>query len=190
MSDVMTAAVTVEEFMALPDDGRHLELVRGEVRDVAPSFAVAAVVGSNVMKALILHVHPRKLGRVFMDNATFVLLPHRHSARSPDVGFVRADRLPPEGFRPGSPIRIPPDLAVEVLSPSETVSILEDKLADYREAKTPLTWVVDPETRLVVVHPNDAPSYTLRDGDTLTGDRVLPEFRYAVADLFEGVARA
>ena len=190
MSDVMTGLLTVDEFMALPDDGRRVELVRGEVRELAPSFAVAAVVGSNVMGLLHDHVRPRKLGRVFMDDATFALLPHRHSARSPDVGFIRADRLPPGGFRLGEPVRIPPDLAVEVLSPSETASILEDKLADYREAGTPLIWVIDPETRLVVVHPADAPSYTLREGDTLTGGRVLPDFRCTVAELFEGVARA
>jgi Uma2 family endonuclease len=190
MPDVMTRLVTVEEFMAMPDDGRRVELVRGEVQELAPSFAVASVVGSNVIALLIEHVRPRKLGRVFMDGTTFALIPHRHSARSPDVAFIRAERLPPGGFPPRQPVRIPPDLAVEVLSPSETKAILEDKLDDYREAGTPLIWVVDPDTRTVEVRAADAPSYTLAEGDTLTGAPVLPEFRCAVAELFEGVARA
>lgn len=189
MSDVMTAVVTVEEFLALPEDERRLELVRGEIREMAPVYAPAAVVGANVFGLLHVHVRQRRLGRMFMDNTTFVLLEHRHSARSPDAAFIRQERLPADGFRAG-PVRIPPDLVIEVPSPSETVSILEDKLADYREAGTPLIWVVDPVARFVVVHPNDAPSYTLREGATLTGDRVLPDFRCAVAELFEGVARS
>ena len=190
MPDVMTGLVTVEEFMAMPDDGRRVELVRGEVQELAPSFAVASVVGSNVIALLLEHVRPRKLGRVFMDGTTFALIPHRHSARSPDVAFIRAERLPPGGFLPRQPVRIPPDLAVEVLSPSETRAILEDKLDDYREAGTPLIWVVNPDARTVEVRPMGAPSYTLGEGDTLTGAPVLPDFRCAVAELFEGVARA
>ena len=189
MSDVMTGLVTVEEFMAMPDDGRRVELVRGEVQELAPSFAIAGVVGSNVMWLLDSHVRRHNLGRVFMDGVTFALVPHRHSARSPDIGFIRADRLPPRGFGPG-PVRIPPDLAVEVLSPSETRKRLEAKLDDYREAETPLIWVVDPDARTVEVRPLDAPSYTLGEGDALTGAPVLPDFRCAVAELFEGIARA
>ena len=189
MSDVVTGLVTVEEFMAMPDDGRRVELVCGEVQELAPSFAVAATVASNVVGLLILHVLPRRLGRIFSDGTTFALVPYRHSARSPDVGFIRAERLPAGGFPPRQPVRIPPDLAVEVLSPSETRKILEGKLADYREAGTPLVWVLDPDARTVEVRPLDAPSYTLGEGDTLTGAPVLPDFRCPVAELFEGVAR-
>ena len=189
MSDVMTGLVTLDEFYALPDDDLlPRELVDGKVREMTPAHGPAGLVASNVYGLLYTHVHPRRLGRVFVDNTGFALLGARHTSRSPDAAFIRMDRLPPEGIGPG-PIRIAPDLAVEVLSPTETASILEDKLADYREAGTPLIWVGDPEMRLVVVHPSDAPSYTLREGATLTGGRVLPEFRCAVAELFEGVAR-
>lgn len=190
MSDVMTGLVTVEEFMAMPDDGRRVELVRGEIRELAPSFAVAATVASNVVKHLILHTALRGLGRVYGDGTTFALVPYRHSARSPDVAFIRAERLPAEGFPPRQPVRIPPDLAVEVLSPSETRRILEDKLDDYREAGTPLIWVLDPDARTVEVRPAGGPAYTLGEGDTLTGAPVLPDFSCPVAAPFEGIARA
>ena len=192
MSDVMTAAVMVDEFLALAD-GRQLELVRGEVREMAPAFEPATTVAANTIALLIAHVQPRRLGRVYMDNymdnGTFVLLEHRHSVRSPDVAFVRAAHLPTGGVRYG-PVRLPPDLAVEVLSPSDTGSTLQEKLADYREAGTPLFRAIDPDTRSVTVYPHDAPPYTLRGGDTLTGDRVLPDVRCDVSELFEGVARA
>jgi Uma2 family endonuclease len=183
----MPELITLEQFAQLPDTGERLELVRGRVRVMSPVHGPAATVASNINGLLTLHVWPRKLGRIFSDNTGFALLGAQHTNRSPDVGFIRADRLPPRGIGPG-PIRIAPDLAVEVLSPSETASTLEDKLADYREAGTPLIWVVDPQSRLVTVHPSDAPSYSLREGDELTGGRVLPDFRCAVAELFEGLA--
>ena len=189
MPDVMTTAMTVDEFLALPADGRPIELVRGEIRELTPSYEPAMTVAANLMGLLYTHVHPRRLGRVYMDGGTFVLLEQQHTVRSPDIAFVRADRLPADGVRYGS-IRCSPDLAVEVLSPSDTASVLQEKLADYREAGTALFWAVDPGTRSVTVYLDDAPPYTPREGDTLTGGRVLPDFRCAVAELFEGVARA
>lgn len=187
MPGTMTGLLTLEEFAALPDDGRRLELVRGEVRELSPVHGPAATVASNIIWLLMAHVVPRKLRRVYSDATGFALLGAQHTNRVPDVAFVRADRLPPGGIRPG-PLRFVPDLVVEVLSPSETASILEDKLADYREAGAALIWVVDPVVRLVTVHPADAPSYSLREGNALTGDRVLPDFRCAAAELFEGLA--
>jgi Uma2 family endonuclease len=122
---------------------------------------------------------------VYRDNAGFALLGAEHTSRSPDVAFIRAEQLPAK--MPGGPIRIAPDLVVEVLSPSESKSYLEEKMADYREAGTPLIWVVDPLRCFVTVHARDAAPHALREGDTLTGGRVLPDFSCAVADLFEGV---
>lgn len=183
----MPELMTLEQFAALPETGQRLELVRGEVRVMSPVHGPAATVASNIVGLLILHVLPRKLGRVYSDNTGFALLGAEHTNRSPDVAFIRAERLPPAGVGPG-PMRLAPDLAVEVLSPSETASTLEDKLADYRRAGTPLIWVVDPRHRLVTAHPADAPSSSLREGDTLTGGRVLPDFRCAVAELFDGLA--
>lgn len=177
--------LTLDEFAALPNADEPMELVRGEVRLLSPTHEPASTVASNIFWLLSSHVRPNRFGRVYGDNAGFALLGAQHTSRSPDVAFIRADRLPAQ--MPRGPIRIVPDLAVEVLSPSETASVLEDKLADYREAGTPLIWVVDPEFRHVVVHPADAPSSTLREGDTLTGGRVLPDFRCAVAELFEGI---
>jgi len=183
----MPELITLEQFAQLPDTGERLELVRGKVRVMSPVHGPAATVASNILGLLFAHVTPRKLGRIFSDNTGFALLGGEHTNRSPDVAFVRADRLPPGGIRPG-PLRFVPDLVVEVLSPSERAAVHEDKLADYRTAGTPLIWVVNPPHRLVTVHPADAPSYTLREGDELTGGRVLPDFRCAVAELFEGLA--
>jgi Uma2 family endonuclease len=185
----MPELMTLEQFAALPDTGERLELVRGKVRVMSPVHGPAGYVAAVIHGLLFIHVHERRLGVTFIDNMGVALLGAEHTNRSPDVAFVRADRLPPRGIGPG-PIRVAPDLAVEVLSPSESASTLEDKLADYRRAGTPLIWVVDPTHRLVTVHPADAPSYSLREGDELTGGRVLPGFRCPVAELFERLAPA
>jgi Uma2 family endonuclease len=179
------ALLTLDEFAALPNAGDPMELVRGEVRPLSPAHGPASTVGANIFWLLSAHVRPRRLGRVYGDNAGFALLGAQHTSRSPDVAFIRAEQLPAK--MPRGPIRIAPDLVVEVLSPNESTSDLEDKMIDYREAGTPLIWVVDPQRRFVTVHARDAAPHTLREGDTLTGGRVLPNFTCPVAELFEGV---
>ena len=81
-----------------------------------------------------------------------------------------------------------PDLAVEVLSPSERASELEEKLDDYRAAGTPLIWVIDPDRRTVMIVSRAAPLRWIRAQDTLDGGDVLPGFQCRVAELFEGLA--
>ena len=180
------ALLTLDEFAALPNADEPMELVRGEVIPLPPAHGPASTVAANVFWLLSAHVRPRRLGRVYGDNVGFALLGAQHTSRSPDVAFIRADRLPPGGIGPG-PIRIAPDLAVEVLSPHESAAYLEEKMADYREAGTPVIWVVDPRRRFVTVHRGAAP-VTLGAGATLDGAPVLPEFRCEVAELFEGLA--
>ena len=135
------ALLTLEEFAALPNADAPMELVRGEVIPLSPAHHPASTVAANALRLLILHVAPRRLGTVYGDNGGFALLGAVQTSRSPDVAFIRAERLPPGGIGPG-PIRLAPDLAVEVLSPHESAAYLEEKLADYREAGTALIWVV------------------------------------------------
>lgn len=181
------ALLTLDEFAALPNADDPMELVRGEVIPLSPAHGPASTVAANVLKLLILHVEPRRLGRVYGDNTGFALLGAQHTSRSPDVAFIRAERLPPGGIGPG-PIRLAPDVAVEVLSPHESAAYLEERMADYREAGTSLIWVVDPRRRFASVHRHDAAAFTLREGDALTGAPVLPDFHCRVAELFEGLA--
>lgn len=195
----MSTLLSADEFLAAPrsDDVRQ-ELVRGEIRSMTPAGGWHATVGDNLYGPLREFVRAGRLGRCVFDGAGFLLpLPPelrrlsrdgrpRDTVRSPDVAFVRADRVPPGGFGPGW-IPLAPDCAVEVLSPSETASDTEEKLADYQAAGTPLVWVVDPAKRLVAVYAADAPVRWLREGDTLDGGSVLPGFTLPVNALFEDV---
>ncbi len=189
MPETATAYLTAEEFLLLAD-GSPSELVLGEVRPMSPSTWGHGEVAIRAYELLRDHVRPRALGRCFPDNIGFRLSPagaERGIVRSPDAAFVRAERLPVEGARfewfPGAP-----DLAVEVLSPSDSATELQEKLDDYFAAGTAVAWVIDPRRRTVEVHSLDAPVRRLREHDALDGAPVLPDFRCAVAELFEGLA--
>ena len=196
----MGVLLSADEFLAsAPSDAMRHELVRGEVRCTTPAGGSHGAIGMNLLVVLAPHVHARRLGRCFGDGTGFLLpLPAeltrrgpdgapRDTVRSPDVAFVRADRVPDGGFGPGW-VPLAPDLAVEVLSPSETASDVEEKLADYRAAGTSLLWVIDPARRLVAVYDAAAPTRWLREGDALDGGAVVPDFGMPVTALFEDVA--
>ena len=180
--------MTVEEFLAYPAPEKKAELVRGELRVTPPAGGPHGVAGSNLVIPLAIHVRQRGLGRVFGDGVGYELIRLPRTVRVPDASFVRADRLPPEGVGPGL-FRFAPDLAIEVLSPSETASELDEKVEDYLAAGTPLMWVVDPARRTVRVVAADASVRWLHEGDTLDGGGVIPDFACAVSDVFEGIAR-
>jgi len=180
--------MTVEEFLVASVPDGKAELVRGELRVTPPAGAPHAVAESNLFRMLIAYTWPRGLGRVFGDAAGYELVRLPHTVRVPDVSFVQAGRLPEDGVGPGL-FKFPPDLAIEVLSPSETASELQEKLDDYAISGTPLVWVADPVRRTVTIVAVDAPTRWLREGDTLDGGSVIPGFSCAVADIFDGIAR-
>jgi Uma2 family endonuclease len=179
--------MTVEEFAEYNFPDGKVELVRGEPRVMPPAGAPHGGVESNLLGLLLPFVTRHRLGRVFSDGVGYELIALPRTVRNPDASFVRSDRLPPEGLRPGF-LKMAPDLAVEVLSPSETASELEEKLDDYRAAGTPLIWVIDPDRRTVMIVSRDAPLRWIRADGTLDGGDVVPGFRCRVGDLFEGLA--
>lgn len=180
--------LTAEEFLEHPLPEGKAELVRGELRVTPPPGGPHGVAASNLGFMLAVHVRQRNLGRVFADGTGYELIQLPHTVRVPDVSYVRRDRLPEHGIGPGL-LKLAPDLVVEVLSPRETASELEEKLADYTQAGTPMMWVVDPVRRTVMIVRVDAPVRWLGEGDTLGGGEVVPGFSCAVSDIFEGIAR-
>lgn len=180
--------MTAEEFLAYPVPDAKAELVRGELRVTPPAGGPHGTAASNLVFMLTTHVRQNGLGRVFGDGVGYELIRLPRTVRVPDASFVRADRLPAEGIGPGLQ-KLAPDLAIEVLSPSETASELEEKLDDYLVSGTALIWVVDPARRTVMTIPADAPVRWLREGDMLDGGAVVPGFACPVSDIFEGIAR-
>ena len=182
------AYMTVEEFAEYPFPDGKVELVRGEPRVMPPAGAPHGRVQSNLARLLLPFVHEHRLGWVFNDGLGIELMALPRTVRNPDLSFVRASRLPRGGVSQGF-LKVPPDLAVEVLSPSETKRDVEDKLADYRACGTVLLWVIDPKRRTVTVLSGDEPARVLTIDDTLDGGDVIPGFSCRVAELFEGLAQ-
>lgn len=180
--------VTSEEFLTHPAAAGPSELVRGEVRVMTPASGAHGLVAGTIFAALNAFVESRQLGLCFPDNTGFLLPGLGDTVRSPDAAFVRAGLLPEQGIGSGW-VAAAPDLVVEILSPSETASELEDKLRDYRAAGTRLVWVVDPATRTVSVRSASAPERWLAEDDTLDGGEVLPGFTLSVATLFARLAK-
>ncbi|HEX6048210.1 MAG TPA: Uma2 family endonuclease [Gemmatimonadaceae bacterium] len=182
--------MTVDEFLdaSLPDG--KAELVRGELRMTPTPAVFHGRAATNLVVLLSNYVRQHHLGMVFGDSVGYELTQFPHTVRVPDLSFIRADRLPPAGLDPRERVfRFAPDLAVEVLSPSETAPELEEKLHDYIGAGASLIWVADPARRTIMTIPVDAPVGWHSEGDVLDGGAVLPGFSCAVAEVFEGIAR-
>lgn len=180
------SAISTNEFMASTAAQSRSELVRGKVRAMAPSNGVHARVRGNVARLLTAYGEKKKAGRAFDENTPFELPNVPATVRAPDVSFVRVDRLPLGGHG-GGWLSLCPDLAVEVLSADVSAPELEEKLADYLAAGTPLVWVINPELRRVSVITATSPVRWLSDSEVLDGADVLPGFSCKVSAMFEGV---
>ena len=184
-SAARTTNLTVEEFMILDTPEGKAELVRGELRLTPSPGPRHGIVGANVAFVLGQHVRSTGSGRVFTESC-YELVQLPRTARAPDVSFVRAERLPAGGIGDAQ-LRIAPDLAVEILSPSETASRLDEKLDDYAASRVSIVWVIDPQRRTVRVIAADTPVRWLREGEMLDGGSTIPGFACPVSDLFVGL---
>lgn len=182
-----TEGITAAEFERLPAANDRTELVRGSIRMMSPASPVHGLVSGRIFHLLAAFVSTHQLGACFADSTGYVLPNLTNTVRAPDASFVRADRLPPEGVGYGF-FQLAPDLAVEVLSPSESRAEVQGKLADYVVAGTALVWLIDPAARSVMVVARAEQRRTLVAGEQLGGGEVLPGFTCDVSGLFEGLA--
>ncbi|MEG4283886.1 Uma2 family endonuclease [Microcoleus sp. A006_D1] len=175
---------TDAEFMALNRDGHRYEIVNGELIDMGNSGAKHGYVCSILMILLGGYVHIQKLGAMFDSSTAFKM--KSGNKRSPDVSFMAKQRLQgldelPDGYLEGAP-----DLAVEILSPSNTVEEIHNKLVEYFENGARLVWVIHPKEQYVLVYRSaQSPDRLLKSADSLDGEDIVPDFTLAVAELFQ-----
>ena len=176
--------MTAEQLFSLPDDGNRYELLRGELITMSPSALPPTEVAGNIFGRLwnFLRRH-RHLGRCGFADAGFRLESDPDTVRAPDIWFLRADRVPPGGPPRGGYWPGTPDLAVEVLSPSDRFTAVLRKAQDYLAAGTELVWVVDPEGRSAAIfRPGQAPTLIGESG-ILDGGDLLPGFSVRLRDV-------
>ncbi|HUG15529.1 MAG TPA: Uma2 family endonuclease [Thermomicrobiales bacterium] len=175
--------LTADDLATMPDDGFRYELDEGELVRLPLSSFNSSSIAATIVSALIVFARPHALGRVAGADGAYILTSDPATVRIPDVSFVRADRLPPKE-QWGCFLALAPDLAVEVVSPSDTVADVLDKVREYLDAGVRLIWVVQPSKRMVTVYTQDRTARVLYEDDTLDGGDVLPDFRLPVADVF------
>jgi Uma2 family endonuclease len=172
---------TPEDLLSMPDEKAY-ELVDGRLVE-RNMGAESSAVGGNVYFQLREYCRDHDLGITWPADNGYQCFAHAPGrVRRPDVSFIRRGRLPgdvpPQGW-----VKIPPDLAVEVVSPGDSAEKLEEKLEDYQKAGVPLVWVIYPEARKARVLRRVGPLAELDENGVLSGEDVLPGFRCALREI-------
>ena len=185
-----TGPMTVQELLALPDEGGWMyELVEGRLVRMPSSGGEASIIGLRLAMAIFAFVEARGLGVVTGADGTFDLTQPGDAGETalvPDLAFVRAERVPPRSSPEyASAWKLAPDLVAEIASPSQYRPEMKAKAERYLAAGVRLVWVVWPRYQQVDVwRPGNSAATVLSSGDLLDGLDVLPGFSYPVADLF------
>jgi Uma2 family endonuclease len=173
---------TADDLWHLPGD-EPWELWDGELRKVPGSGIEASDIAGWILSLLNFFVRPRHLGVVTGADGTYVLSRDPDTVVSPDVAFVRQERFP-NGTRPRGYSPVAPDLAVEVVSPTDRPGDITRKQDLYRRAGVPLVWWVYPERRIVAVYRDGSLAGEFGEGAELDGGEVIPGFRLGVSEIF------
>lgn len=174
--------MTAEEFDALPEEEiRHWELLDGELVEVPSATPKHNRILMQLSSLLHVYVQKRRLGAILPETDLAV----RNDTRlRPDLGFFSADT-----WQNVDQDRVPvveiPDVAIEIISPSETASTINRKLKAYLKWGVQEVWLIYPETRTFELH-TTVGAQRLSEGSFLTSE-LIPGFRVQVADLFEGL---
>jgi Uma2 family endonuclease len=184
-AEIAGKAWTEEELQSLPEDGFVHEVVNGElVMSPKNNFQHERICG-RLAFALQTFNREHRLGVVLGSSAGFWM--QNRNCRAPDISFIPKERLTQLGFSPTAKKFFPgaPDLAVEVLSPNNTRSEIDERLRDFFSSGTHIAWVINPETESVEICYSLTQRKLVGPGGDLEGEGLLPGFRYPIADLFK-----
>ena len=176
--------LTADDLIRLYGEGVRGELIRGVLHETVATGIEHGEVVMNLGAPLTYFVRSNRLGRVVGSDAGVRLEREPDTVREPDIAFISAARLPLEARVRGY-AEVAPDLVVEVVSPSDRPAPVHDKALMWLRYGVRLVWVVNPQTRTIVVMPAEGPAQTLYDDDILDGGEVLPGFTCPVRDVFD-----
>ena len=177
------SSMTAEELFDLADDGGRLELVEGELVHMTPTGGTHGALKVRTGRLLDEYVEAHDLGVCCGAETGFILRREPDTVRAPGAAAVVKSRVPSTGI-PSTYWPFAPDLAVEVLSPSDRLADVHVKIAEYFAAGTRLVWLLEPETRMVHVYRSPQEVEVVGTEEDLDGGDVLPGFRCAVRRLF------
>ncbi len=174
--------VTADELFAMPEDEFRYELVRGELVETPPAGSEHGGIATVILGHLYLYIRRQGAGKALSTDTGYRLA--EDHVLAPDASFISESRIPasglPVGFFPGAP-----DMAVEVISPSERELHISQKIEDYLHYGCKMVVVVRPRTRSVEVHRPRHEMLTLMPGDVLDGGDAVPGWQVAISEIFE-----
>jgi Uma2 family endonuclease len=167
-------------YLSLPD--KQAELVRGRLIVREPPGYQHGLVAFAVATRIGEFVRANNLGVVVAAETGFKLFSNPDTVRAADAAYVshqRAPIPPPLGY-----LELAPDLAVEVVSPSDRAGEIQAKVSDWLNAGSRLVWVIDPARKRTVVYRADGSVDLLANRDALSGEDVLPGFSCPLEDIW------
>jgi len=171
--------MTVEELLRLPKDGNKYELIAGEVA-MTPAGLEHEEIGTTLIRKIGEYLDKHPGGHLYGSSAGFQL--SDDDLLSPDISFVSTERLP-GGKSPKGYADFAPDLAVEIISPNDRLTDIEEKVQLYLSHGTRRVWVINPNLRSATIYHPDRTARLLRADDALDGEDVLPGFTCRLADI-------
>ncbi|MFO0964802.1 MAG: Uma2 family endonuclease [Gemmataceae bacterium] len=174
--------ITPEELLLRPDGDRY-EIVNGQLVEKDLSV-LSSWVETQLSMELALYCKTSKRGQSWNSSLGYrIFRDDPNKLRRPDGTFISAERFSPEMFVSGY-MTVVPDMAAEVVSDNDLAYEVDEKIEDYLRAGVKLVWVINPETRTVMIHRLDGSTTKLHEDDFLDGENVLPGFRIRVQELF------
>ena len=183
MSTTSTALMTAEELMELPRGYFRAELVNGELITMplprVPHGRAATRLGMPLGQFVLDH----ELGEVYITDVGFQLTRNPDTVVAPDISFISKERMDQMGDVTGY-WQGPPDLAVEVLSPSDRPGKVKQKISRWFSFGTKQLWIVDPKRCTVTVYRSPSDVTTFSGSDYLEAEDMLPGFRISLDKIF------
>jgi Uma2 family endonuclease len=173
---------TVDDLWKLSHEDKRFELSRGALVQMSPTGDEHGIVALWLGSLIVIYVDAHDLGQVFGAETGFALVRNPDTVRAPDVAFVSKARLKP---LTGKYYEGAPDLAVEVVSPTDAASNIRRKVTEFLQAGTRLVWVTYPDGKYIDVYRPGLKVEILQVDDTLDGGDVLPGFRLPVREVFK-----
>lgn len=176
----ITQKMSAEEFEVSPFAETH-ELIRGELHPIMPAGTLHGFITNRISKFLSYFLDENYLGEIFAAETGFRLV--NQTTVGADVAFVSKENLSKFGI-PDSFFPVAPDLAVEVVSPSNSSEEISTKVEDYLASGSRLVWIVYPKRKVIVVYRQSNTVSFLHETDELDGEDVIPNFRLPLEKIF------
>ena len=181
--DTTEQCITAAELLCLPANGHRYELRQGALLQMSPAGPRHGRLAMRLAAHLFQHVEAHNLGTVYAAETGFQLQRDPDTVRAPDVAFISRQRLDaigePEGYWPGAP-----DVAVEIISPHDRYTAVEEKVIEWLAAGSRMVIVVNPRQQSVTVYRSRTDIVMLTEADILDGADVVPGWHLPVREVF------